>query len=826
MTASPSMARARAALIPLFLISAGVVGYENALTRYFAVAKWSEYGYWVISIVMVGFALSGVVVALFRDPIARHGAWIRALSPAAMVVAAAAGYHYVTLNPFNPLQLQNATTWLPQIADIGLYYACLLPFFFLAGVYVSLSFVLNAGEIGRVYAYDLIGAGLGSAATLLLMFGLHPYLLMPVLLAPLAASALFQPGRGHGIGVAAAVVALLIGEGVLFLDTPAPVNDFKALYAPLHTPGARVLDEVRSPRGDYVLADDFTERVDTDVSNDAGMLGLSGPPRTLGLYRDGNRIAALPKAGALDVGYAHASLDAAPYLLRPAPRVLLVGASGGYRIAEVLALGAAHVDALEPEPVLRSALLDGLDGSQRLTPSARVRVLSGGPVETARNAGPHTYDLIDISGDFLDAAEANETAFTAQAIAGDLRALAPDGLISIPVSIKDLPVYAVRMLATTREGLRLAGIADAPSHVVVYRSAWGVRILISPTAWSADRIAALKKFCDDRSFDVSYYPGIDVKAVRASLYNDLPQVSFTSGEITSTGPDDAVADEAGAVLAGRPTASEEAFNLTPITLDRPAFHAVLRLSHPDTLLNRLEILPQGEIGGLVNLAVLAQAIVFALLVLATPLLVVGRARKASADAPKTEVLRPVIYFSALGLGFLFLEIFLIEQVSVYLNDRTSAFALVLTGMLIFSGLGSLIAERLKRWPHASVAVAGVLVLAWCAAMFWRGETAMMTTLGQPWPLRALIALAVTAPLSIALGLPFPLGLTRVGTGAMLPWVWGLNGAFSVVATPLANLLARQAGYSKLLIAAAVLYVIVMIAMPPIVRAGRGGEALP
>ena len=59
-------------LIPLFLISLAAVGYETALTRYFAVAKWSEYGYWVISIVMVGFALSGVVLALWRDVFARR----------------------------------------------------------------------------------------------------------------------------------------------------------------------------------------------------------------------------------------------------------------------------------------------------------------------------------------------------------------------------------------------------------------------------------------------------------------------------------------------------------------------------------------------------------------------------------------------------------------------------------------------------------------------------------------------------------------------------------------------------------------------------------
>lgn len=64
---------ARLSLLPLFLVSAATVGFEIALTRYFAVAKWSEYGYWVISIVLAGFAFSGVVMALARDWFARHG---------------------------------------------------------------------------------------------------------------------------------------------------------------------------------------------------------------------------------------------------------------------------------------------------------------------------------------------------------------------------------------------------------------------------------------------------------------------------------------------------------------------------------------------------------------------------------------------------------------------------------------------------------------------------------------------------------------------------------------------------------------------------------
>ena len=335
-----------------------------------------------------------------------------------------------------------------------------------------------------------------------------------------------------------------------------------------------------------------------------------------------------------------------------------------------------------------------------------------------------------------------------------------------------------------------------------------MRILLSKAPFSAGRIAALRRFCDDRSFDVSYYPGIDVKAARASLYNDLPQVSFTTGQITARGPDDAIADEAQAVLAGQPTPSGQAFNLRPMTLDRPAFHAVLKLDQLDVILKRLEVLPQSEIGALVNLAVLAQAVLIALVVLAVPMLA---PRQVHAEK-RGGRLWPLLYFPALGLGFLFIEIFMIEKVAFYLNDRTSAFALVLTGMLIFSGIGSALAGKVTAAPKLAVALACLVVLAWTGALYRWAEPAMLASLGWPWAARAAMVMAVLAPASLALGLPFPLGLNRVGTGSYLPWAWGLNGAFSVVATPLANLVAREAGLSWLLAGAAGLYLIVLLAL--------------
>ncbi len=792
-------------LIALFLVSLAAVGYETALTRYFAVAKWSEYGYWVISIVMVGFALSGVILALWRDLLVRNSRHVMAALPALLVTSAAAGYYFTTINPFNPLLLQNPATWQSQLWNIAGYYVALLPFFFLAGLFISLSFVRYADRIGLVYAFDLTGAGAGAAAVLAAMYFVHAFTLVPLLLVPLALSAVFAGDSYRGRAILAALLALGAAEAVLVLDNQAAYNDFKAIYAPLHTPDAKLVASVTSPRGDYVLLDDFTERVDTDISNNAGMLGVEGPPRTYGLYRDGNRIAALPTERTLDTGYAGAALDALPYILLPHARTLLAGASGGFRVAEVVRLGAAKVRVLESEPVLFQALRNGLGPAPPVAAATGVHITDAGPLAGLQRGA---FDVVDLSADLLDTADINASAFTQEAIVGYLAALAPGGMVSIPVSIRDFPVYALRMLATVRAALRSTGIDDPTRHVMVYRSAWNVRILISPSGWSTAQIAIARKFADDRSFDMTWYPGMDVTAARTSIYNDLPAVSFDKGEVEASGPDDAIADEAEAVLSGRESPSREQFNLSPITLDKPFFYAVLRLDRIGTILKRLEILPQAEVGALVNLAVLAQAVVIAVLVLLVPLAAPNRVR-----APQAGLLRAVIYFPVLALGFLFIEIYLIEKASFWLTDRTSGFALVLTGMLVFSGLGSLISGWFAGAPRQGIALAAGIIVAWCIAGSLYLEPLVLATLDWPYVTRTCLMLVVIAPVSVALGLPFPLGLSRAGTGGFLPWAWGLNGAFSVVATPLANLIAREAGFSRVLLCSAILYGIALVTFP-------------
>jgi len=804
--------------LPLFFVSAAAVGLETALTRYFAVANWSDYGYWVISIVMAGFAFSGVTLALAQGFFTRHADKLFAALPALLCLSAALGYCGVIVNPFNPLALQNPATWVPQAENIGLYYAALLPFYYLAGLFISLCFSAATGRLGSVYAADLFGAGAGSVLVLALMYFVPPFQLTACLLPLLALAGVCTP-RYRKRGALAALVALGLGEALLALGPQAALSQYKPIYPPLHTPGARVLATLYSPRGEYVLLDDFTERVNTDISNDSAMLGYPSPPRSFGLYRDGIRIASLPKpdltkpgldnsgyAPDSSSGYAPGALDALPYALRRHADALLLGASGGFHVREALALGATHVDALEPEPVLYEALTKGLDGSPPLPADPRVRIFDDNPRQAVRTG--QLYEIIDIAPDFLDAPPANVYAVSAQAFAADLAALSPGGVLSVPVSIQDFPAYALRLLATMRAAYELRGIPDAGPYIILYRSAWNTRLLASNAPFSAADIQAAAKWCDDRSFDVSYYLGFDAVAARDNLYNDLPAVSFANGTADETAMDDSIADEAPGILAGEATVSAQAFDLRPVTDDRPAFFNILRLNQLSLLLARLQVLPQAEIGALVNLAVLAQAAIIAALVLLVPLAAPRRAQTGF------SVSRPAIYFSALALGFLFLEIFAIERASLMLNDRAAGFSVVLSTMLVFSGLGSFCAGRFARRRGSAVGGAVTIIAVWSGVMLLLSGPAVLAGGALPYGLRIALVVLTLAPVSVAMGLPFPLGLERLrGQAFFLPWAWGLNGAFSVVATPLANLLLRNIGLHAVLGGAILMYAVAALNFP-------------
>ena len=186
----------RRILASLFLVSLFGLSFETFLSRFFALALFSDYSYWVISLALLGYSFGGVLLTLARDHFHRNHELYLFLIPPLLLAAAILAFALLRGNPFNPLQLQNEVLWKSQIGNIFLYYAGLFPVFFLTGTYIGLVFLISSNEMPKVYAVDLLGAACGAAVILAAMFLLHPYHL-PAVMLPILFAVVIALERRH-----------------------------------------------------------------------------------------------------------------------------------------------------------------------------------------------------------------------------------------------------------------------------------------------------------------------------------------------------------------------------------------------------------------------------------------------------------------------------------------------------------------------------------------------------------------------------------------------------------------------------------------------------
>jgi MFS family permease len=167
----------------------------------------------------------------------------------------------------------------------------------------------------------------------------------------------------------------------------------------------------------------------------------------------------------------------------------------------------------------------------------------------------------------------------------------------------------------------------------------------------------------------------------------------------------------------------------------------------------------------------------------------------------------MLYFSALGFGFIFIEISFIQRFTLFLGHPVAAIAVVLAAFLVFAGLGSGIAAPLASRRRAGIVVAVAAIIAFSGIYLIGLPVLLPTLVSLPAPLKTAITLVMIAPLGFAMGVPFPLGLERVSAEApdLVPWAWGINGCASVVGAVLASILAMHIGFTLVVCIALGLY---------------------
>jgi hypothetical protein len=215
--------------------------------------------------------------------------------------------------------------------------------------------------------------------------------------------------------------------------------------------------------------------------------------------------------------------------------------------------------------------------------------------------------------------------------------------------------------------------------------------------------------------------------------------------------------------------------------------------------------PWGGSGYLVLIALLIVAVVASGVLILLPLAL--RRRQGERQRPVGRVLT---YFGLLGLGFLFVEIPLLQRFVLFLGQPIYAFTAVVAALLLFSGLGSLAAPRVSPRRTLPLLAAAILLYPLLLPLLFQA------LMGAPLAVRLLSTGLSLAPLGLLMGIPFPAGLAWLARQApgLVPWAWAVNGCASVLASIVAAMIALSAGFSWVLVGAAVAYGGAWLALGP------------
>ncbi len=797
-------------LFAILLVSAASLAYEVLLIRLFSIIQWHHFAYMVISLALLGYGASGTFVTLLQQRLMAnfHKAFLinSTLFSVTTIVCFLLAQHL----PFNTQEL----FWDPaQLGYLLLAYLLLfIPFFFAANC-ICLSFSRFSDVIPRIYAFDLVGAGLGALGIILLLNLLSPQDVLRTVAAigfTAAAISVFerQPlPRWHSAipYLSLALIVCLLPDQWLGLKS----SQYKALNQTLQIHGTRILEQHSSPLGLVTLVE--SPQVPFRLAAGLSLNNRVEPPPQLGLFTDGDAPSPITQydGDRSSLTYLDYQTSALPYHLQKHRQALILGMGGGSGILQAAYHATPKIHAVELDPWLPQLLQHryaAFSGWQWLS---EMTTLHTGEARSFISTNDMHYDLIQMS--LLDAASATAGGvyalsenylYTVEAIKVYIKHLQPGGMLAITRWVKLPPRDGLRLFATVIEALRTNGFENPADHLMLIRGWNTSTLVIKNGAVLTHEINALLDFCKTRAFDTVYYPGIPGDH-QANFYNILPQPYFYEGALALLG------DSASDYI------DRYKFDIRPTSDDRPYFFNFFKWR---TLPEIVSLYRRGgfsllELGYPVLILTLIQATVISLLLVLLPLRFLDSNRSSNDREFRWRIMG---YFLVIGLAYLFVEMAFIQKFTLFLAHPVHAVAVVISGFLIFSGIGSLFASRIPTAQrHLYLGSLVLLICTFAGGYLWLLPL-LLDSLGNPaMPVKVIITLLLIAPLAFCMGVPFPLGLSALAriNPRLVPWAWGINGCASLISAILASLLAIHWGFNGVVLIALALYLLTIVLYP-------------
>jgi SAM-dependent methyltransferase len=751
----------------IFAVASATLSYQILITRFFSVMLYYHFAFAAVSLAMLGLTRGAMEVYNKPDryapeqvgvEFARHASWFAITGVGAMIA-------FLCVPLVVPGDYVVVVLAVVAIAFIRPFTE--------SGVCITLLLTRLPYSGGWLYAADLAGAALGCLGVIFILLVIDPVSAM-LGIGALAAGAGWIVVRGSGdfrnLRLSGAVALSLAAAAVLHTGLDISGNGHLGVF---WAKGVQQIGTLFERWNTY-------SRVRVTALGETAPIGW-GFAHTPTMKIDQNRLDIDADAATVitrydgdisKLSYLKDDVINAAYLVQPPADVAVVGVGGGRDILSGLFFGAKHIRGIEINPAIFEVLTDKFaDFSGHLDRQPGVSLVNA-EARSYINHSPDRYDLVQISLIDTWAATAaggltltENRLYTVEAWGDFYRALKPGGLLSVsrwydPNGHRGefYRLVAIAASALQRQGVPAAELAD---HVVALNVDNIVTVITRPDAFTKVQWQAARTRLLAQGFKILMGP------------------DFTFDTVTST------------LMSGKADAAYFASlpeNVTPSTDDNPFFFYTARFGNIAS--RHAPILSKNNAAVSMTMLLIVMSFVACAYYIVTPFVRLARRMPLSTLTP------PVIYFCAIGMGFMLIEISQMQRLMVFLGHPVYGLAVVLFTILLFGGIGSTTVGAQTPRPGAVIA----RLVALMATLMVAGLlTPLLTTWArsEATDMRILLSVLLLAPPAFCMGMMFPLGLGIWRRHSeLLPFFWSANGITSMFASVLGMALSIEFGITR------------------------------
>ncbi len=774
------------------VLSLASLALEISYTRFFSITRWHHFAFMVVSMALLGYSAAGSFLALRPGILLRHTSKLLWMGSMGFSAAALMGYIGANLLPMDPARAAWDTRQFVLI--FPLYLLISAPFFF-TGLNFAAALAIYRGKTHGIYASDLLGAGIGCGITLFIFNYKGCASAIPTCsaLGALSAACFAFRWNRKALGSALGIMIIIITIILLHPGYLRPrISPFKDLMLALQYPGARHIKTQWNAYSRIDLVESPAARFAPGIS-----LGFNGSiPSQTGITIDGDNLNAITVlTGKPDErDFIHWLPASLPYILNPSGRVLMIEPGGNLDFLIAETYKATSITATIQNSLVINELVKRLSESSGST-RGTLRMVPENARSFLRRKPDARFEIIrlPVTGALTAASSGlyglrEQYEYTVEAFQVYLSHLSENGILSISHYLIPPPREELRIWAVAIEALENLGISDPGLHMAAYRSLTTLEILISREEWEKKKLNKIRSFCSQRWFDVVSLP--NMKPGEANRFNQFQHPIYASMFRQLLEPQ------------GRSDLfNEYLFNIKPVTDNSPFLSQFFKWSTLieviQTVGGKWQILLEG--GYLVPLVAI-QALVLSIILILVPL--------AGKNIDYSGVRRYISFVIFIGLGFIFLEIGMIHQMTLYLGHPYHAIALTLSVILVSSGIGSrLFGHRIHKEKSLGILVVAISFIVLIDDLLARYFILEISTWKPLW--RILFACIFIALPGLILGVPFPTVIRFIDKGSKgmgnVPWAWCINGGATVVGSTLAAMTALELGIQAVFLLSAACY---------------------